>query len=165
MFSLIYAWINDWANNREAGDLRRQYGHYDVIIMGRPCPWQMKQGMYYWKHFTSSFTWHNFYKSALFSISLDLTDYIIQTACEYNTVGMTAIQHFPPKRLTFVYHIVIFCYITITYIFSGLLHRRGGNRMMMPVSYTRFKDIILTFIGMSYKCYFSYTTGGEYRRE
>ena len=23
MFSLIYAWINDWVNNREAGDLRR----------------------------------------------------------------------------------------------------------------------------------------------
>ena len=34
MFSLIYAWINDWVNNREAGDLRRQHGHYDVIVMG-----------------------------------------------------------------------------------------------------------------------------------
>ena len=33
MFSLIYAWINDWVNNREAGDLRRQLGHYDVIVM------------------------------------------------------------------------------------------------------------------------------------
>ena len=33
MFSLIYAWINDWVNNREAGDLRRQPGHYDVIVM------------------------------------------------------------------------------------------------------------------------------------
>ena len=33
MFSLIYAWINDWVNNREAGDLRRHHGHYDVIIM------------------------------------------------------------------------------------------------------------------------------------
>ena len=33
MFSLIYAWINDWVNNREAGDLRRQHGHYDVIGM------------------------------------------------------------------------------------------------------------------------------------
>ena len=32
-FSLIYAWINDWVNNREAGDLRRQHGHYDVIVM------------------------------------------------------------------------------------------------------------------------------------
>ena len=33
MFSFIYAWINDWANNREAGDLRRQDGHYDIIVM------------------------------------------------------------------------------------------------------------------------------------
>ena len=33
MFSLIYAWINDWVNNREAGDLIRQDGHYDVIVM------------------------------------------------------------------------------------------------------------------------------------
>ena len=36
MFSLIYVWINDWANNREAGDLRRQHGHYDVIVMFHP---------------------------------------------------------------------------------------------------------------------------------
>ena len=33
MFSLIYAWITDWVNNREAGDLRRHDGHYDVIVM------------------------------------------------------------------------------------------------------------------------------------
>ena len=33
MFSFIYAWINDWINNREAGDLRRQRGHYDGIVM------------------------------------------------------------------------------------------------------------------------------------
>ena len=33
MFSLIYAWINDWVNNREAGDLRRHRGHYDVTVM------------------------------------------------------------------------------------------------------------------------------------
>ena len=33
MFSLIYVWINDWANNREAGDLRRYPVHYDVIVM------------------------------------------------------------------------------------------------------------------------------------
>ena len=36
MFSLIYPWINDWVNNREAGDLRRQHGHYDVIVMYSP---------------------------------------------------------------------------------------------------------------------------------
>ena len=33
MFSLICAWINGWANNREAGDLRRNRAHYDVIVM------------------------------------------------------------------------------------------------------------------------------------
>ena len=33
MFSLIYAWINDWVNNREAVDLRRYRGHYDVTVM------------------------------------------------------------------------------------------------------------------------------------
>ena len=33
MFSLICAWINGWANNLEAGDLRRQRAHYDVIVM------------------------------------------------------------------------------------------------------------------------------------
>ena len=33
MFSLICAWINDRVNNREAGDLRRHRGHYDVIVM------------------------------------------------------------------------------------------------------------------------------------
>ena len=33
VFSLICAWINDWVNNREAGDLRRRRSHYDVIVM------------------------------------------------------------------------------------------------------------------------------------
>ena len=34
MVSLIYAWINDWVNNREAGDLRP---HYDVTVMENQC--------------------------------------------------------------------------------------------------------------------------------
>ena len=33
MFSLICARINGWVNNREAGDLRRLWAHYDVIVM------------------------------------------------------------------------------------------------------------------------------------
>ena len=33
MFSLIYAWINGWVNNREAGDLRRYRAQYDVTVM------------------------------------------------------------------------------------------------------------------------------------
>ena len=35
MFSFICAWINDWINNRQAGDLRRHCGHYYVNIMCR----------------------------------------------------------------------------------------------------------------------------------
>ena len=34
MFSLVCIWINDWVNNREAGDLRCYRAHYDIIVMG-----------------------------------------------------------------------------------------------------------------------------------
>ena len=38
MFSLICAWINNWVNNREAGDGRRHCAHHDVIVMtGNAC--------------------------------------------------------------------------------------------------------------------------------
>ena len=33
MFSLICAWANGRANNRDAGDLRRNRAHYDVTVM------------------------------------------------------------------------------------------------------------------------------------
>ena len=33
MFSLNCAWINGWANNREAGDLRRHRVHHNVTVM------------------------------------------------------------------------------------------------------------------------------------
>ena len=33
IFSLIWAWINSWVNDGEAGDLRRHCVHYDVIVM------------------------------------------------------------------------------------------------------------------------------------
>ena len=40
MFSLICVWINGWVNNREAGDLRRDRAHYEVIVMvWIVCPW------------------------------------------------------------------------------------------------------------------------------
>ena len=43
MFSLIWAWINGWVNNREAGDIRRHRTHYDVIVMH--CRPRIRQGM------------------------------------------------------------------------------------------------------------------------
>ena len=33
MFSLIFAWIDEWVNNREAGDFGRHRIHYDVTVM------------------------------------------------------------------------------------------------------------------------------------
>ena len=33
MFSMICFWINDWVNNRKAGDLRHYRAHYDVTVM------------------------------------------------------------------------------------------------------------------------------------
>ena len=33
MFSLIYVWTNGWANNWDAGDLRRHRTHYDVRVL------------------------------------------------------------------------------------------------------------------------------------
>ena len=33
MLPLICAWTNGWANNREAGDLRRYGAYYEVIVM------------------------------------------------------------------------------------------------------------------------------------
>ena len=38
MFSLIWVWINDWVNNREADDLRRHRGRYDINVILYPCP-------------------------------------------------------------------------------------------------------------------------------
>ena len=40
MFSLICVWINNWVNNREAGDLRCCRAHYDVIVMDITLPKQ-----------------------------------------------------------------------------------------------------------------------------
>ena len=36
MFSLVCVWINNWVNNRVAGDLRRHRAHYDVTVMNIP---------------------------------------------------------------------------------------------------------------------------------
>ena len=48
MFSFIDVWINDWVNNREAGDLRRQRGHYDVIVMESKLYRWFCEFMYVW---------------------------------------------------------------------------------------------------------------------
>ena len=38
-------WINGWVNNPEAGDLRRHYAHYDVIVMDGPRQGQLSKAL------------------------------------------------------------------------------------------------------------------------
>ena len=60
--SLICAWTNDWANNRDAGDLRRHRAHYDVIVL---------------------------YKAMLLAIYLSTTHFIIlsNTMCDLQAIS------------------------------------------------------------------------------
>ena len=43
MFSLMYAWTNDWANSPDASDLRHHVAHCDVTVM---CNGENKPALY-----------------------------------------------------------------------------------------------------------------------
>ena len=45
MFSLICAWTNGWANNRDAGNVRIRCVHYDVPVMHTPFCYAHRLGM------------------------------------------------------------------------------------------------------------------------
>ena len=56
--ALIFSLINGWANNREAGDLRRYRAHYDVTVMvtrlrwctlNRPCWFTVTDWLLHWR--------------------------------------------------------------------------------------------------------------------
>ena len=53
MFSLIFARINGWVNNGEAGDLRRHRAHHDVTVMHCDSMWHFQ----FW--FISQVSWYN----------------------------------------------------------------------------------------------------------
>ena len=53
MFSLFCAWMNEWVNNRGAGDLRRHRAHYDVTVMILLDTWDP----FYWHRLTFISTW------------------------------------------------------------------------------------------------------------
>ena len=38
VFSLICVWTNNWVNNGDSGDVRRNGAHYDVIVMSSRVP-------------------------------------------------------------------------------------------------------------------------------
>ena len=57
MFPLVCVWINDWVNNRGAGDLKRHRAHYDVTVMRA---WESGQQCY--------FGTHGYWSSAIYTI-------------------------------------------------------------------------------------------------
>ena len=67
VFSLICVWIDGWVNNREAGDLRRHRGHYDVtdtFWLNMPRRYIAMR----WKWIWCSPTWRMIYISLISSI-------------------------------------------------------------------------------------------------
>ena len=68
MFPLICAWINGWAHNREAGDLRRHHAHYDIIVM---CHWTKA-------NLQSKFVWWNLKQKKKISFKQCIWKYHLQ---------------------------------------------------------------------------------------
>ena len=48
-FFFIYAWMNGWVNNGEAGDLRRHRAHYDVTVMYIIMLWRSLLSLLTWR--------------------------------------------------------------------------------------------------------------------
>ena len=75
MFSLMCAWTNRWAQNRDAGDLRRHGTHCDVIVMIRNVhmvrPWCV----------LSWFDTHHVLYSVIFILSCSLSNHL-DTQCQ-----------------------------------------------------------------------------------
>ena len=54
----IRVWINGWVNNRDASDLRRYRGHYDVTVMCfQPFPWVLFSALRRFLH--TGISWSN----------------------------------------------------------------------------------------------------------
>ena len=105
MFSLICSWTNGWANNRDAGDLRRHHAYYDVTLNTSSThlsPWWMPSLFGY--GFVQSYkTW----QSKTFADVKANTDQLINFGDIYiNTIRLIA-EKFPLWRMlenTLVYN-------------------------------------------------------------
>ena len=69
MFTSICVWINYWAKNREAGDLRRHRAHYGVTVMSSSA-FNTSVGALYNESPCVFYSWvlrpHNFKKNEIF---------------------------------------------------------------------------------------------------
>ena len=65
MFSLICAWTNSWANNREdASDLRRHRAHYDITAMTN-FEWQNTAAYHKWTLVSRQSQWRHWKKKVV----------------------------------------------------------------------------------------------------
>ena len=104
MFSLICVWINDWVNNREAGDLRRYRAHSDVIVM-------------------YSNVWVREGYRCVYNVSLYGNDPIHSMYCHSNTIcniGLCVLSH---TRWRYTFHVA-----------SRLFHHPLDNKIMRNIS-------------------------------
>ena len=72
-FSLIYASMNCWVNNREAGDLRRYRAHYDVTVMLKFYPRSTSKTSKIRSQYRNTMfsgIWHNIISFDLMGVSL-----------------------------------------------------------------------------------------------
>ena len=98
MFYLIWAWINGWANNREAGDLRRHRAHYDVIVMRV----RFSRGATY----LTCLAWKGVcFKQCKTVFELNLTTFLL--CISLLDAGVFSLSHFyfPKWKLPIAYHL------------------------------------------------------------
>ena len=100
MFTLICARINGWVNNCEAGDLRRNRAHYDVIIMY----WNGTQILDCFKDF-----FLNTYFGIYGSVSEDYRGWTVRTTPWFVRICNYAVSYY----MTHVVNFVVNCFIVI----------------------------------------------------
>ena len=86
-FSLLCVQINYWVNNREAGDLIRRRGHYDVNVMSIQDKIHQHE-ISILNQITSCFVAFCIW----FDISLEITNLIFQSSCHYTSPHTTDVQ-------------------------------------------------------------------------
>ena len=90
LFFFICVWINDWVNNREAGDLRRYRAHYDVIVMYlRPQIRQTPTHDFKTRIITSSFS---FEETIPESVTLIINDFLSKFNSDHDGPSMNLIK-------------------------------------------------------------------------
>ena len=108
MLSLICTWTNGWVNNRNAGDLRRNCTHYDVLVMS---PFQLS-------HTGSIFP--AFWKLIICNCSPHCCVEVLCNMCEWS-LSPDVVQQIkcraPLNKYSFLWHGLIFLKCSRPYMY------------------------------------------------